>query len=200
MTMNIGLTGGIACGKSTVAGMLVRRGALLIDADRIAREVVEPGTPVLAEVIRRFGDDLLLPDGSLHRKKLGERVFGNREALRDLENLLHPPIRALIRERMQAYAAEQPDKLVVVDVPLLYESGQQAMYEQVMVVYVPREVQLQRLIARDGIKAEQAEKRLLSQMPIEEKKGLADWVIDNSGTLKETEKQIEAFWNERGLS
>ena len=101
---------------------------------------------------------------------------------------------------MQAYAAEQPDKLVVVDVPLLYESGQQAMYEQVMVVYVPREVQLQRLMARDGITAEQAEKRLLSQMPIEEKKGLADWVIDNSGTLEATEKQIEAFWNERGLS
>ncbi|WP_426452091.1 dephospho-CoA kinase [Paenibacillus sp. S-38] len=198
--MNIGLTGGIACGKSTVADMLVRRGALLVDADRIAREVVEPGTPALARVIERFGEDLLLPDGSLHRKKLGERVFGNPEALKDLEGLLHPPIRAAMRERMQALEAEHPDKLVVVDVPLLYESGLQGQYEQVMVVYVPRTLQLQRLMKRDGISEEAAGRRLQAQWDIEEKRRLADILIDNSGTPEATDDQIERFWHERGLS
>ncbi|AEI39868.1 dephospho-CoA kinase [Paenibacillus mucilaginosus] len=198
--MNIGLTGGIACGKSTVADMLVRRGALLVDADRIAREVVMPGTPVLAQVIARFGEDLLLPDGSLHRKKLGERVFGNPEALKDLEGLLHPPIRAAMRERMRTLEAQHPDKLVVVDVPLLYESGLQEQYEQVMVVYVPRAVQLQRLMKRDGIDEEAAVRRLQAQWDIEEKRRLADVLIDNSGTLEETELQVQRFWDERGLS
>jgi len=197
--MNIGLTGGIACGKSTVSSMLVRRGALLVDADQIAREVVEPGTPVLASVIERFGADLLLPDGSLHRKKLGERIFGDQEARKALEGLLHPPIRAMMRARMEAYAASDPDKLVVVDVPLLYESKLQGMFEQVMVVYIPRELQLQRLMGRDKLTKEQAEKRLASQMPIEEKRALADYIIDNSGSLEDTERQIDKFWTERGL-
>ncbi|CAG7644874.1 Dephospho-CoA kinase [Paenibacillus solanacearum] len=197
--MNIGLTGGIACGKSTVSSMLVRRGALLVDADQIAREVVEPGTPVLASVIERFGADLLLPDGSLHRKKLGERIFGDQEARKALEGLLHPPIRATMRARMEAYAASDPDKLVVVDVPLLYESKLQGMFQQVMVVYIPRELQLQRLMGRDKLTQEQAEKRLASQMPIEEKRALADYVIDNSGSLEDTERQIDKFWTERGL-
>lgn len=197
--MNIGLTGGIACGKSTVSSMLVRRGALLVDADQIAREVVEPGTPVLASVIERFGADLLLPDGSLHRKKLGERIFGDQEARKALEGLLHPPIRATMRARMEAYAASDPDKLVVVDVPLLYESNLQGMFEQVMVVYIPRELQLQRLMGRDKLTQEQAEKRLASQMPIEEKRALADYVIDNSGSLEDTERQLDKFWTERGL-
>lgn len=198
--MNIGLTGGIACGKSTVSAMLVRRGALLIDADRIAREVVEPGAPALGQVIERFGADLLLPDGSLNRKKLGERVFGNPGALKDLESLLHPPIRATIRARMQDYETKHPDKLVVVDVPLLYESGLQAMYKEIMVVYVPRAVQMERLMKRDSLTEEQAVQRLNAQMPIEKKKELADIVIDNSGTIEETEEQIERFWSERGLS
>ncbi|MCZ8511918.1 dephospho-CoA kinase [Paenibacillus filicis] len=197
--MNIGLTGGIACGKSTVSSMLVRRGALLVDADRIAREVVEPGTPVLAEVIARFGEDLLLPDGSLHRKKLGERIFGDPEARRALEQILHPPIRATMRSRMEAYEARYPDKLVIVDVPLLYESKLEAMFSEVLVVYVPRGVQLARLMERDGLTAEEAEKRLASQIPIEEKKLRADVLIDNSGSLDETERQIELFWTERGL-
>ncbi|SDC10228.1 dephospho-CoA kinase [Paenibacillus sp. UNCCL117] len=198
--MNIGLTGGIACGKSTVAAMLVRRGALLVDADRIAREVVEPGTPVLAQVIERFGADLLLPDGSLHRKKLGERIFGDGEARRDLESLLHPPIRATMRERMASFQENHPDKLVVVDIPLLYESGLQQMVDEVMVVYIPRELQLERLMTRDGLTLEQAEKRLDAQMSIEEKKRLADIVIFNTGSLEETERQISAFWKERGLT
>jgi dephospho-CoA kinase len=197
--MNIGLTGGIACGKSTVSAMLVRRGAILIDADQIAREVVEPGSPVLARVAERFGQDILLPDGRLHRKKLGERIFGDDAARKDLESLLHPPIRAIMKERMRENESHYPDKLVVVDVPLLYESGLEWMFEQVLVVYVPRELQLKRLMARDGLTTEQAERRLQAQMPIERKRDKADVVIDNSGTPAETERQVDLFWRQKGL-
>ncbi|WP_068773630.1 dephospho-CoA kinase [Paenibacillus sp. FJAT-26967] len=197
--MNIGLTGGIACGKSTVSAMLVRRGAILIDADRIAREVVEPGSPVLAEVAAHFGQDILLPDGSLHRKKLGEYVFRSEEARRKLESLLHPSIRSLMKERMEASERDFPDKLVVVDVPLLYESGLEGMFSHVMVVYVPREVQLKRLMARDTLTVEQAEARLEAQWPIERKKELADILIDNSGAIEETDKQVELYMLNRGL-
>ncbi|WP_248924734.1 dephospho-CoA kinase [Paenibacillus hamazuiensis] len=197
--MNIGLTGGIACGKSTVAAMLVRRGAVLVDADQIAREVVEPGSPVLARVADRFGQAVLLPDGQLHRKKLGEIVFNDPAAREDLQNLLHPAIRATMRERMERYEAEDPQRLVVVDVPLLFESKLEWMFSEIMLVYVPREIQLERLMARDGLTGEQAENRLKAQMPIEEKKALADIVIDNQGTREDTERQIESFWRERGL-
>jgi dephospho-CoA kinase len=198
--MNIGLTGGIGCGKSTVSAMLVRRGAILVDADRIAREVVEPGSPTLAKVAERFGQAVLEEDGSLHRKKLGEIVFADPAARKDLEALLHPSIRALMRERMETSEKLYPDKLVVVDVPLLYESGLQAMFEEVMVVYVPREIQLDRLMKRDQLTLEQAETRLQAQMPIELKKERADIVIDNRGTLQETEHLINEFWSGKGLT
>lgn len=197
--MNIGLTGGIACGKSTVSQMLVQRGAMLVDADRIAREVVEPGSPALEQIANRFGREVLLPDGALDRKKLGEIVFGNPEALKDLQNITHPSIRALMRERMHQYEQEYPDKLVVVDVPLLYESGLQSMFEAVMVVYVPRHVQLDRLVLRDSLTIEQAEKRLQAQMDIEQKKAKADILIHNEGSLAQTEDQVEQFLRERGL-
>ncbi|TDG00861.1 dephospho-CoA kinase [Paenibacillus piri] len=197
--MNIGLTGGIACGKSTVSGMLVQHGALLVDADRIAREVVEPGSPALALIVERFGGDMLNGDGTLNRKKLGETVFGNPEALQDLQSITHPSIRALMRERVKQYERQHPDKLVVADIPLLFESGLQEQYDEVMVVYVPRHVQLDRLIWRDGLSVEQAEQRLLAQMDIEQKKELADIVIDNEGTLEHTESQVEQFLRERGL-
>jgi dephospho-CoA kinase len=197
--MNIGLTGGIACGKSTVAAMLVRRGAILIDADKIAREVVEPGSPVLDRVADRFGQAVLLSDGSLNRKKLGEIIFNDQKAREDLQNLLHPPIRTLMRERMRRFEQEEPKRLVVVDVPLLFESKLEWMFSEIMLVYVPRQMQLQRLMQRDGLTPEQAESRLRAQMPIDEKKSLADIVIDNSGSLEETERQIDLFWSERGL-
>jgi dephospho-CoA kinase len=193
--MNIGLTGGIACGKSTVAAMLVRRGANLIDADQIAREVVLPGTPTLARVVERFGQAILLPDGTLNRKRLGEIVFGNPSARKDLESILHPSIRAVMKERKERFEREQPDKLVVLDIPLLYESGLESLVDAVMVVYVPRNVQIERLIRRDGLTEKQAEERLQAQMPIEEKRKRADIVINNGGTLEETERQVDEFWS-----
>jgi dephospho-CoA kinase len=198
--MNIGLTGGIACGKSTVSAMLVHRGAILVDADQIAREVVEPSSPVLHEVAEQFGNEVLLLDGSLNRKKLGEMIFGNDEARKKLESLLHPPIRALMRGRMEAFEQLHPDKLVVVDVPLLYESGLEYMFDKILVVFVPRDVQLQRLVERDKLSLEQAEARLKAQMDIELKRERADIVIDNRGTLEETEKQIGDLWRRMGLS
>ncbi|WP_138495473.1 dephospho-CoA kinase [Paenibacillus pinistramenti] len=198
--MKIGLTGGIATGKSTVSRMLVSRGALLIDADVLAREVMEPGHPVLEAVADRFGRDMLLPDGTLNRKKLGAHIFAHPEERLALNAITHPAIRAETKRRIEEYETNYPEKLVVVDIPLLYESGQGSLYETIMVVYVPREVQLMRLIERDGLDGAEAEARLSSQMDIEQKKQLADIVIDNSRGLAETEEQIERFWKSCGLS
>ncbi|MCM3127277.1 dephospho-CoA kinase [Paenibacillus provencensis] len=198
--MNIGLTGGIATGKSSVSRYLVSLGAILIDADQIAREVMLPGHPVLAAVIERFGQAVLNEDGTLHRKKLGEIVFGNSAELKALNDITHPAIRQEMRERMRMFEQEQPDKLVVSDIPLLYESRLSEQFEQVMVVYVPAEVQLKRLMERDGISKEDALSRLNAQMDIEEKKRRADIVIDNSGSMEETKAQILKFWHDKGLS
>ncbi|MEI7024817.1 dephospho-CoA kinase [Paenibacillus sp. y28] len=197
--MNIGLTGGIACGKSTVASLLVGKGAILIDADRIAREVVEPGTPGLADIAAKFGQAVLQPDGSLNRKALGAIVFQEAEKRKALEAILHPRIRERMRLLLEEAEAAHPDRLVVVDIPLLYESGLQDNYEQIMVVYVPEAVQIQRLIQRDQIDEAEARRRIQSQMPIEEKRQRADILIDNSGTLAETERQVLAFWSGKGL-
>jgi dephospho-CoA kinase len=197
--MKLGLTGGIACGKSTVSAMLVRRGAKLVDADQVAREVVLPGEPALADIVREFGQAVLNEDGSLNRSALGSVVFGNRERLEKLESILHPAIRARMWDMINKYADEKPDALIVADIPLLYETGQASLYDAVMVVYVPRQVQLERLMARNSLTAEEAAKRISLQMDIEEKRRLADFVIDNSGTLEDTERQVERFWQEQGL-
>lgn len=197
--MNLGLTGGIACGKSTIADLLVRRGAILIDADQLAREVVEPGSPVLEEVARHFGQAVLKEDGSLDRKRMGEIIFANPGLRKRLEEVLHPPIRRLIQERMTKAEHSHPGRLVVVDIPLLYESGMKDLVSEVMVVYIPKELQLERLMKRDSLTREQVEQRLSAQMPIEEKKGLADFVIDNSGTIEQTERQIDEFLRSKGL-
>lgn len=192
--MNIGLTGGIATGKSTVSAMLVERGANLIDADQIAREVVLPGSPVLSEVAERFGQAVLLETGELNRKKLGEIIFNDGQARHDLGAILHPPIRSIMMERMLAYEQDEPHRLVVVDVPLLFESELEHLFSSVMLVYVPEATQLSRLMERDKLDREQALARLASQMSIEDKRERADIIIDNSGTLQHTEAQIDQFW------
>lgn len=198
--MNVGLTGGIACGKSTVSGMLEARGAAIVDADRIARDVVLPGQPALQDIREAFGDDVLLADGTLNRKALGAVVFGDEAARRKLEAILHPRIRAEMARQMADWNEREPGRLVVVDIPLLYESGldKRFDFEEIIVVYVPREVQLERLMKRDGLSSEAAEQRLDAQMPIERKKELADVVIDNSGSLEQTEAQVEAYLRRKG--
>lgn len=194
--MNIGLTGGIATGKSTVSSMLAMKGALLVDADVIAREVMLPGHPVLDKVTEHFGQAILLEDGTLNRKKLGELIFRNPEQREVLNGITHPAIRQEIRERTEAFERQYPDRLVVVDIPLLLEAKEQYSYlNEVVVVYVPRELQLQRLIERDDLPREAAEARLSSQMDIEQKKALADILIDNSGTLAQTQQQVDKLWN-----
>lgn len=191
--MNLGLTGGIATGKSTVSVMLKRRGAHIIDADQIAREVVLPGSPVLLEVFKAFGQGVQMEDGSLNRKKLSELIFNDPIARTDLEQILHPPIRKRMIDSMSRLETAYPNNLIVVDVPLLFESELSALFSEVMLVYVPEKIQLERLVKRDQITTEEAKKRLLAQMPIEEKRALADIIIDNSGSLEQTEEQINEY-------
>jgi len=182
-----------------VSAYLVAKGAVLIDADRIAREVVLPGSPALHSIQMTFGAEVITNEGTLNRKKLGELVFANKSSRKQLEGILHPAIRKIMKQQMRVLEAENPARLVVVDVPLLYESDLTSMFEMVLLVYVPREVQLERLMLRDGLTIGQAEARLAAQMPIEQKAELADVVIDNSGTPEETEVQLQKFWREKGL-
>ena len=197
--MNIGLTGGIATGKSSVSAYLASKGALLIDADVIAREVMLPGHPVLAAAVQRFGQAILNEDGTLDRKKLGNIVFQHPEERKALEAITHPAIRKEMRERAAAYELKHPDKLVVSDIPLLYESGLDEGFSEVMVVYVPRAVQLERLMNRDQMTKADAEARIAAQMDIERKRERADIVIDNSGSWSQTEKQLELFLTHKVL-
>ncbi|MFL1671582.1 dephospho-CoA kinase [Paenibacillus dendritiformis] len=197
--MNIGLTGGIASGKSTVSRLLVERGALLVDADRIAREIVLPGSPALDQIADRFGADMLLPDGSLDRKRLGNVVFSDAAARKALEEITHPAIRQEMITQMRRLEEEHPQSLVVVDVPLLYESGLTDRFEEIVVVYVPQAIQLERLMRRDGLTKAEASERLLSQWDIEMKRERADYVIDNSNGIEETRQQVEQFWLQKGL-
>lgn len=197
--MNIGLTGGIASGKSTVSRLLVERGALLVDADRIAREIVLPGSPALDQIADRFGADMLLPDGSLDRKRLGNVVFSDAAKRKALEEITHPAIRQEMMMQMRRLEEEHPRSLVVVDVPLLYESGLTDRFEEIVVVYVPQAIQLERLMRRDGLTEAEASERLLSQWDIEKKRERADYVIDNSKGMEETRQQVEQFWLQKGL-
>ncbi|MEK5253685.1 dephospho-CoA kinase [Paenibacillus sp. FSL F4-0125] len=198
--MIIGLTGGIASGKSTVSALLVSKGARLVDADVIAREVMLPGHEVLAAAVKQFGSEILSPDGTLNRGKLGDIVFQDPAALQALNNLTHPAIRREIKERMNSMEEEDPKKLTIVDIPLLFESGLENMFHEILVVYVPREVQIARLMERNGLSLEQAEARLNAQMDIEAKRNKADYIIDNSGELAHTEQQVAVLWDRLGLS
>ncbi|MCM3629066.1 dephospho-CoA kinase [Paenibacillus glycanilyticus] len=197
--MKIGLTGGIATGKSTVAAMLVERGAMLVDADQVAREVVMPGEPALEAVASLFGQAVIHTDGTLDRKALGGIVFNNTELLERLEGILHPAIRSRMQKRIREYEEQNPHQLVVADIPLLYETGQVELYDGIMVVYVPQQLQLKRLMERNGLAEEEAVRRIGLQMDIEQKRNRADWVIDNSGSLEETRRQVDDFWKSKGL-
>lgn len=189
----IGVTGGIATGKTTVDRMLAAHGATVIDADELAREVVRPGEPALEEVAARFGRDLIRPDGSLDRTRLGRLVFSDPEARRTLERITHPRIIELTGARV-ATALSGPAPLVVVDIPLLYENAREAMFEGVLLVYAPAEVQVERLRERNGLDEAAALQRLAAQLPIDEKRGRATWVIDNSGSLDATSRAVDHWW------
>ncbi|WP_019121964.1 dephospho-CoA kinase [Brevibacillus massiliensis] len=188
--MILGLTGGIASGKSTVAAMLRQRGIPVVDADLIARQVVEPGLPAYQAIVSHFGQGVLFPDGQLNRKALGEIVFSNEEQRQILNGIVHPEVRREMRQQTEA-ALKRGEKIVFLDIPLLFESRLQHTVDKIVVVYVPASLQLSRLMQRDDIGEEQALKRLQAQLPIEQKKEQADFVIDNQGTREETERQVE---------
>lgn len=187
-----GLTGGIASGKSTVSRMLREMGAHVLDADVIAREVVEPGTPGLAAVAARF-PGVLTPEGRLDRARLGTRVFGDAAERAALNRIIHPLVSQASLEKMQALAAQGLER-VIYDVPLLIENGLHAGMEGVILVWVPRPVQQARLMARDGLDEAAAEARLASQLPLDDKRPHATWIIDNSGDLASTRAQVERVW------
>ena len=190
----IGVTGGIATGKSTVDQLLAAHGAAVIDADELAREAVRPGEETLSQVAKRFGPGVIRSDGSLDRARVGAIVFADPAARRDLERITHPRITELTQERI-AGALAGPAPLIAVDVPLLFENSRETMFEGVLLVYAPREVQLRRLRERDGLDETAALQRLAAQLPIDEKRDRAIWVIDNSDSLEATSRAVDRWWN-----
>ena len=181
----VGLTGGIATGKSTVSEILARLGAVLVDADQLAREVVAPGEPALAKVVREFGD-VLRPDGTLDRKKLAAIVFAEPSRRKRLEAILHPAIRERFDARLDALTREGFEGIVVFDAPVMIESGGYKNMDRLIVVVTDEATQRARLVARDADAAD-GERRIASQMPLAEKAKLADYVIDNTGDRAATE-------------
>lgn len=190
----IGLTGGIATGKSNVAGFLVERGAVVIDADELSRLAVRPGSQALDRIVAAFGPEVLLPDGSLDRNRVRVLVFGDGEKRRQIEQILHPEISRLADERISA-AAEEGRRLVFYMAPLLIEAGAADRVDEIWVVSVRPEIQLERLMARDGIGRDEAQRIIDSQMPLAEKERHGRIVIDNSGTLEETRRLVNEIWD-----
>ncbi|MEU0911569.1 dephospho-CoA kinase [Streptomyces althioticus] len=189
--LTVGLTGGIGAGKSEVSRLLVERGAVLIDADRIARQVVEPGTPGLAAVVDAFGEEILAEDGSLDRPRLGALVFNDPEKLATLNSIVHPLVGARSRELEEA-APE--DAVVVHDVPLLTENGLAPLYDVVIVVDASPETQLDRLTRLRGMSEEDARARMAAQATREQRRAVADVVIDNDVPLDALERRVEEVW------
>lgn len=191
----VGLTGGIASGKSTVAGMLRELGAPVIDADLLAREVVAPGSDGLAAVVECFGPEVLDETGALDRKRMAERVFADPDARAALNQITHPRIAAAGQREIARLAAEGAP-VCIYEAALIVENGLQRWMHALIVVAVPPEVQRERLMQRDGIDAAAADARLAAQLPLADKIAAADYVVNNSGTVEETRAQVERIWNE----
>ena len=187
--LKVGLTGSIAVGKSFVLGELRALGARTIDADSVAREVVEPGTAGLKAVVDEFGAGVLKPDGSLNRAELGSIVFADEAKRQRLNSILHPFIIARQDEVMRQWAAQTPDAIAVVDAALMIESGGYKRFDKLIVVWCETAIQLQRLVARNGLSTQEAQKRIDSQMPQEEKKRYADFLIDTTDGFEAARKQ-----------
>jgi dephospho-CoA kinase len=190
--VRVALTGGIASGKSMVAAVLAARGAIIIDADVLAREVVEPGTPALAAIIDRFGEQVVA-EGRVDRARLAQIVFADSLARRDLERIVHPAVRARAAELEQAAGAAA---IVVHVIPLLVETGQQGDFDLVVTVDVDHETQIQRLAARNGFTRAEAESRIAAQASREDRRSAADFVVDNTGSVTRLREQIDALWAE----
>ena len=194
--LRIGLTGGVASGKSTVAAALRTHGAVVVDADAIAREVVRPGGPAYQAVVDVFGPSVVGPDGALDRRARGARGFGDPAARKRLNALTHPHIRRRMAEEAARLTAAGRAAVIVFDIPLLLDTtdARDLGLDGIVVVYADRDTQLRRLIERDGLAEDQARRRLDAQVPLQEKVKRADWVIDNSGAADATQAQVERLW------
>ena len=190
----LGVTGGIASGKTEVANMLEELGAPIIDFDVIARLVVEPGKPAWQEIVDYFGKQVVQEDDSLDRKKLSNIVFRDMEKRKKLESFTHPRISEEFVRQVNEIAEKTPGAIIQVVIPLLIELNLQYKFHKLMVVYIPEELQIERLVERDGISKEEATNILKAQLPIEEKVGYADYVIHNERSLEETRRQVEDLW------
>lgn len=193
--MRVGLTGGIASGKSTVLAHFKKCGAAVIDADVIARQVVEPGTEGLQRIVEAFGAAYVRGDGTLDRAKLGQLIFADEAKRKALNALLHPLINADMRRQMVAHEQAAPHVPVLVDIPLLIENDLMHLFERIVLVYVPLHVQLERLMARNALSETEARLRIAAQMSLDEKKPYADYVVDNSADIANTKRQVEAIWD-----
>lgn len=194
-----GLTGGIASGKSTVAAIFEEAGARLIDADRIARDSVRRGTPAYRDIVSHFGRGVLLDDGKIDRQRLAAIIFNNPAEQRALERIVHPQVKKEVARRLDLIRRQAPEALVIVDIPLLFESGMDRGLDAIIVVYVPENVQIERLMARDALSQTEALARIRAQMPIEEKKRLAALLIDNSGSFECTRAQALDVYHKLSL-
>jgi dephospho-CoA kinase len=194
VTVVIGLTGGIASGKSTVSNMFRNQGIRIIDADKISRDVVEIGEPAYQQIVKTFGQDILLDDQTINREKLGAIVFSNDKNRQQLNEIVHPAVRKEMLKQKQE-EKEKNAKQVVLDIPLLFESKLTHMVDVTVLVYVDEQTQLKRLMNRNGYSEEEAMMRIQSQLPLKEKVKLADVIINNNGSIEDTEAQVIEFLN-----
>lgn len=194
--LNVGLTGGIASGKSIVVQLLADKGALIIDFDHLTRYVEEPGRPAWSELVSFFGREIIQDDETINRKKLGEIVFHNPQKLARLNAIVHPLIFQEWKRRLAVIRENNCGKIVISDVPLLIETGAQKEFDLVVLVYAPPWQQLERLRIRNGYSDEEARQRLASQLSIDLKVPYADIIIDNSSSLEKTSERVDALWEE----
>jgi dephospho-CoA kinase len=192
----VGLTGGVASGKTAVSQVLKEEGAYIIDADQIARELVQPHTPAWNELIRAFGQEILQEDGSIHRKKLADKVFAEPEQRKLLNQILHPRIKEEMDRRAKAIGEKDPEAIVVIDAPLLVELGEHREMDKLIVVTTTQTQQVERLKDRDGTGPDEALRIVSSQMPMEEKVKFADYVIRNEWSLEETKKRAKEIFKD----
>lgn len=189
----VGLTGNIGSGKSTVAQLLSERGATIIDADVLARRVVEVGTPAFEKIVRRWGDQILAPDGVLDRAALRRIVFANHDQLEELNQIVHPEVERL-RARLVEQARQRGDLVVVCDIPLLFEARMTDRFDRIVLVDANRALRVERLVKDRGLREDEAMDMIAAQMPAELKRARADFVIDNDGTLAQLDRRVDEVW------
>lgn len=194
--LRVGLTGGIASGKTTVSGLLAEHGAFVLDADRIGHDLIAPGGAAHDAVVARFGASIVEPDGSISRPRLGAIVFSDPEARRALDAIVHPLVLPEVNRRLAAYLETGNALVAVVDAALLVEAGMARAFHRLVVVRCVRETQIRRLMARNGLSQQEADRRIDAQAPLEAKLAAADYVIDTDGTMRQTREQVDRLWRD----